>query len=88
MGSADNYCLRWNDFESNICAAFSDLRNDDDFYDVTLACNAENSSTSHSPQQKFLSDVHHSTVRAHKVKYTKLGAFSSCHSHTFNLLSD
>lgn len=37
MGSADKFCLRWNDFESNISAAFRDLRNDADFFDVTLA---------------------------------------------------
>jgi len=30
--------LRWNDFESNISSAFRDLREDKDFFDVTLAC--------------------------------------------------
>lgn len=42
MGSAsdtaDNFCLRWNDFESNVSTAFRDLREDQDFFDVTLAC--------------------------------------------------
>merc|ERR1712202_57568 len=31
-------CLRWNDFESNISVAFQELRDDKDFFDVTLAC--------------------------------------------------
>jgi len=35
---SDKFCLRWNDFESNISAAFKELRDDKDFFDVTLAC--------------------------------------------------
>ena len=31
-------CLRWNDFESNVSSAFRDLREEKDFFDVTLAC--------------------------------------------------
>jgi BTB/POZ domain len=38
MGSAEKFCLRWNDFESNISSAFKELREDKDFFDVTLAC--------------------------------------------------
>jgi len=34
----DKFCLRWNDFESNISSAFRELREDKDFFDVTLAC--------------------------------------------------
>ena len=40
MGS-EKFCLRWNDFESNISTAFRELRDDKDFFDVTLACNGE-----------------------------------------------
>ena len=36
--SADKFCLRWNDFESNVSSAFRDLREEKDFFDVTLAC--------------------------------------------------
>merc|ERR1712083_891973 len=36
--SKDKFCLKWNDFESNISAAFRELREDKDFFDVTLAC--------------------------------------------------
>ena len=38
MGAAEKFCLRWNDFESNISHAFRELREDKDFFDVTLAC--------------------------------------------------
>jgi len=40
MGS-EKFCLRWNDFESNISGAFRELREDKDFFDVTLACDDE-----------------------------------------------
>ena len=38
MGTVEKFCLRWNDFESNISGAFKELREDKDFFDVTLAC--------------------------------------------------
>jgi len=39
MGSNrdENFCLRWNDFESNLSTAFMELRNDADMCDVTIA---------------------------------------------------
>jgi hypothetical protein len=40
MGS-EKFCLRWNDFENNISCAFRELRDDKDFFDVTLACDDE-----------------------------------------------
>jgi len=39
--ASEKFCLRWNDFESNISFAFRELRNDKDFFDVTLACDDE-----------------------------------------------
>eukprot|EP00092_Neocalanus_flemingeri_P010567 GFUD01011383.1.p1 GENE.GFUD01011383.1~~GFUD01011383.1.p1 ORF type:complete len:292 (+),score=63.95 GFUD01011383.1:182-1057(+) len=38
MATSEKFCLRWNDFESNISVAFRELRDDKDFFDVTLAC--------------------------------------------------
>ena len=37
----EKFCLRWNDFESNISSAFRELRDEKDFFDVTLACDDE-----------------------------------------------
>ena len=34
-------CLQWNDFERNISQAFKQLREDEDFFDVTIACDDE-----------------------------------------------
>merc|ERR1711962_270070 len=38
---SEKFCLSWNNFESNINAAFRELRDDGDFFDVTLACDDE-----------------------------------------------
>ena len=35
------FCLRWNDFENNISSTLRELRDDKDFFDVTLACDDE-----------------------------------------------
>ena len=38
MANGEKFCLRWNEFENNISSSFQELRNDKDFFDVTLAC--------------------------------------------------
>ena len=38
MSTSEKFCLRWNDFESNISGAFQEIRAEKDFFDVTLAC--------------------------------------------------
>jgi hypothetical protein len=37
-GGGEKFCLKWNEFESNVSTAFRELREDKDFFDVTLAC--------------------------------------------------
>ena len=37
MGT-EQFCLRWNDFHNNITTAFAEIRDHDDFMDVTLVC--------------------------------------------------
>jgi len=37
MSASEKFCLRWNDFESNISVAFRELREEKDFFDVTLS---------------------------------------------------
>jgi len=38
MAVADQFCLRWNDFQSNVSDAFKELREEKDFFDVTIVC--------------------------------------------------
>ena len=34
----EKFCLRWNEYESNLGTALRDLRDSNDFFDLTLAC--------------------------------------------------
>jgi len=38
MVTNEKFCLRWNDFESNISLAFREIREEKDFFDCTLSC--------------------------------------------------
>ena len=39
--NSEKFCLLWNDFETNISTAIQELRDDKDFFDITLACDDE-----------------------------------------------
>jgi len=39
--SSEKFCLRWNDFERNISSAFKDIREEKEFFDITIACEDE-----------------------------------------------
>ncbi|XP_075977611.1 broad-complex core protein isoform X2 [Anticarsia gemmatalis] len=41
MGDTQHFCLRWNNYQSSITSAFENLRDDEDFVDVTLACDGK-----------------------------------------------
>ena len=38
MAANEKFCLKWNDFEHNVSSSFNDLREEKDFFDVTLVC--------------------------------------------------
>ena len=37
-GVAENFCLKWQHFETNLSSAFQELRTEAEFFDVTLVC--------------------------------------------------
>lgn len=41
MTDVQEYCLRWNNHQSNLVSSFYDLRLGEDFVDVTLACEGQ-----------------------------------------------
>lgn len=43
MSTTDDqqFCLRWNNFQANITSQFETLRDDEDFTDVTIACEGQ-----------------------------------------------
>merc|ERR1712129_96837 len=38
MNNSEQFCLKWNDFETNIRNSFRELREGEEYFDVTLAC--------------------------------------------------
>ena len=38
MSSSEEFCVKWKDFEANVSCAFRELRENKDFFDMTLAC--------------------------------------------------
>ena len=36
MGSDEKFCLQWNEFAVNLSSSFRELRESEEFYDVTL----------------------------------------------------
>ena len=38
MSYGEKVCLEWSDFQENIVSSFGALKEDQDFLDVTLAC--------------------------------------------------
>lgn len=36
--AADHFCLRWNNYQSNMVSELDSLRSDEDLVDVTLSC--------------------------------------------------
>lgn len=47
MGTSEKFCLKWNDFETNISIAFRDLRDNKDFFNVTLCCDDDSQVDAH-----------------------------------------
>merc|ERR1712117_748076 len=76
MGSAqeDKFCLRWKEFENNISTAFRELRDDKDFFDVTLACE-DNQIQAHkvilSACSPFFKSVLKKNLHGHPLLYLK-----------------
>ena len=41
MNMEEKFSLKWNEFQSSVCGSFRDIREDDDFSDVTLVSDDE-----------------------------------------------
>ena len=64
----DKFCLKWNDFEKNVSTSFQQLRDERDFFDVTLACE-ENSVTAHKIVLSAASEFFKAILRKHKHEH-------------------
>lgn len=72
MGATEKFCLKWNDFESNISHSFRELREDKDFFDLTLACDDENHVSAHKVILSACSPFFRSILRRLKHEHPML----------------
>ena len=66
MDDQQQFCLRWNDFQTNMVASFKHLRDEKSFCDVTLACKLT-SSKFLTRQLFFPSEGDGQSCKAHKM---------------------
>ena len=83
MATKEKFCLKWNDFESNISSSFKDIKDEKDFMDVTLACE-ESQVTAHKVVLSACSSFFRSVLRRnphqHPLLYLKGVSFSNLES--------
>ena len=83
MATKEKFCLKWNDFESNISSSFKDIKDEKDFMDVTLACE-ESQVTAHkvvlSACSSFFKSVLRRNPHQHPLLYMKGVSFSDLES--------
>lgn len=41
MATAQKFCLKWNNFQSNVTSVFDNLRQDEELVDITLCCEGQ-----------------------------------------------
>ena len=73
--ATEQFCLRWNDFHANITAAFSEIKEDEDFLDVTLVSNNDENAKiwkcSGQPDSQHMAHITRKGLEAETVKSTR-----------------
>lgn len=75
VSQQEKFCLRWNDFESNLSAAFKELRQESEYLDVTLLCEDQDQIEAHqlvlSACSGFFKNALRRTKHKHPLLYLK-----------------
>ena len=75
MTNSEKLCLQWNDFKQNISASFGGLRRDNEFTDVTLACEDGQQIETHkvilAASSPFFSELLRKTKHPHPLVYMR-----------------
>ena len=75
MGSSEKFCLKWNDFKTNITSSFNQIRNDPEFSDVTLACDGDQKIEAHkvilASSSQFFSKILKQNKHPHPLLYMR-----------------
>ena len=63
---SEKFCLKWNDFKENVSAAFGEMREDQDFADITLASEDGQQLSAHKVILAASSPFFHKLLKRHK----------------------
>ena len=66
MVMSEKFCLKWNDFHTNVSKSFSKLRNENDFYDVTLVSDDQKQLSAHKVVLSSCSDYFKNILKSNK----------------------
>ena len=73
MGSSEKFCLKWNDFQTNVSKTFAQLRRESGLFDVTLVTNDQQQVSAHrlvlSACSDFFKTIFHSNTHSHPLLY-------------------
>ena len=73
--SSEKFCLKWNEFQTNIISSYKDLREDGDFADVTLVCEGNQKIEAHkvilSSASNFFRSVFTGNTHLHPLIYMR-----------------
>ena len=67
----EKFCLKWNDFQENALKTFSKLRNEDDFFDVTLVADDQKQLMAHkvilSSCSEYFKNILKNNIHSHPI---------------------
>ena len=69
---AGKFSLKWNEFQTNAAASFKRLRNEDDFYDVTLVSDDQQQLSAHKLVLSSCSDYFKNILKRNKNSHLTL----------------
>jgi len=72
QNNRDNFELKWKDFHANIATSFRGLREDDEFLDVTVACDEDNQLQAHKVILAACSPYFRAMLRKNKTAHPVL----------------
>ena len=75
MSVGEKFCLKWNQFQKNVSHSFRELRDNNDFFDVTLACEDDQQIEAHkvilSACSPFFRNILKKNPHSHPLLYMK-----------------
>ena len=84
---AEKFCLKWNDFKTNVTSSFRKLRDSEDFYDVTLVSDDQKQISAHKIVLSASSEYFKNVLKRNKHSHPLL-CLNGVNSNELNSILD